>query len=363
MHIDLYHHKSIPHLNQIFTGFRELAKKGLINLNVIKNSKPVFSEADLPILRVKVNGKVNLIYDTLDGYRFDHDCSLTENVRLLDDKLRTCNYYFKRSYSNELNQSLENRNIYRLGLNYRVYNTLYNELLQTRLLSKEFTKGVIEKSKTLASFFNHEYYKDTQYENLWALPLVKSDFFYTKSILFLTRPWDPNEKKLPDDLIEERNKLNEFRANCIRACKREYGDHFIGGFTDSSYARSNYPDLIVSKQLTGKSNYIKIMREASICIATTGLHDSIGWKFGEYVSHSKAILTEPLKYELPGNFSEPDNYLAFNSVDALLNKIDDLKVNQEKIVQMMQNNHAYYHNWVRPDKMVLNTLLQATSAL
>ena len=363
MHIDLYHHKSIPHLNQIFTGFKLLADKGLINLNVNKKSDPVFKDSDLPIIRVKLNNKVNLVYDTLDGYRFDHDCSLRENVKLLDQKLATCDYYFKRSYSKELNQALNNTNIYKLGLNYKVYNTLYNELSCTKVLSKNFTKGLIERSKLLADLFNHEYYRDTQYENLWSLPLIKDDFFYPKSILFLTRPWDPDEKKLPDDLIQERHKLNEFRANCIRACKKEYGSNFIGGFTDSSYARAKYPDLVVPKLLTGKSNYIKIMREASICIATTGLHDSIGWKFGEYVSHSKAILSEPLKYELPGDFSDPENYLTFNSVDSLLSKINDLKSDQKKIVDMMQRNHAYYHGWVRPDKLILNTLLQAASLL
>ncbi|UFH56355.1 hypothetical protein [Spirosoma sp. KNUC1025] len=363
MHIDLYHHKSIPHLNQIFTGFRMLERKGLLTLTVIQNSEQVFADASLPIVRVCVDKRHHLIFDTLDGYRFDHSCSPAENVRLLDRVLGTCHFYFKRSFSKRLNRGLNRTNIHPLGLNYNVYNELYSEFSQVKPFSKAFLRLLVTHNRLLARLSDVEYYNDLKVDNLAALPLIRDSYNYPGSILFLTRPWDPFGQELPQDLIEERHEMNEFRAACIRACRKEFGTYFTGGFSDSAYARSMYPDLIVDKSLTGKANYLGVMRKSAICVATTGLHDSIGWKFGEYVSHAKGIISESLKYTLPGSFSEPDNYLTFRSVDELLRQINSLQQNPDKLIAMMQANHQYYTEWVRPDALIMNTLLRATSTL
>ncbi|QIP16690.1 hypothetical protein G8759_30635 [Spirosoma aureum] len=363
MHVSLFYHKAItpPHANQIFTGFKALSKQGLIQLSLHQTNESVFVDASLPIVRACIDGEVNLIYDTLDGYRFDHSCSLQENVKLLDKVLNSCDFYFKRSFSSALNSTLTNTNIYRLGLNVKLHNELYSELLHTKLLSKEFAKLLIGKSRTLANLFNQEYYGDHLFQTLNSLPAIKKDYFYPNSILYLTRSRDPYGQALPEDLVEERHSMNELRAACIRACRKEFGSYFVGGISDSAFARSAYPDLVMPKSLTRQSNYFRLIQEASICVATNGLHDSIGWKVAEYVSYSKAIVSEPLKYDLPGNFSTPANYLTFDSVDSLLNQINYLRQNQDKLIAMMKSNYAYYHNWVRPDAMVLNTLLKAMS--
>lgn len=362
MQVNLYYHKAItpPHLNQVFTGFKALQDLGLIQLKLIQTRESVFADPTLPITRACIDGKINVIYDTLDGYRFDHGCSPQDNVKLLDKVLDTCDFYFKRSFSKTLNNSLKNSNIYKLGLNIKLHNELYSELLHTKALSKQFVKLAIGHNRTLASLLNQEYYKDHLFRNLYSLPLLKDDYFYPNSILFLTRSRDPHSQALPQDLIDERYAMNEFRAACIRACRKEFGSFFVGGFADSSFNRSTYPDLIVPKSLTHQSSYFKLMRESSICVATNGLHDSIGWKVAEYVSHSKAIISEPLKYDLPGGFSEPTNYLTFDSVDSLLNRLTGLRDNQADIVTMMKNNYTYYQNWVRPDSMILNSLMKAT---
>jgi hypothetical protein len=48
-----------------------------------------------------------------------------------------------------------------------------------------------------------------------------------------------------------------------------------------------------------------------------GLYESNGWKLGEYVAGSKAIVSEHLHYDAPGNFSPEQNYLEFNSADEM----------------------------------------------
>lgn len=98
----------------------------------------------------------------------------------------------------------------------------------------------------------------------------------------------------------------------------------------------------------------------NICIATTGLFGSIGWKFAEYVAGSRAIISEPLNYSIPGNFTNGVNYYDFLNKDDLLNNIQTLLSNKDIVKNMMYNNFLYYNQYVKPENLVLNTLLIAS---
>jgi hypothetical protein len=102
---------------------------------------------------------------------------------------------------------------------------------------------------------------------------------------------------------------------------------------------------------------LNAVKEHSICIATTGLHDSIGWKMAEYVAASRAIVSEPLHFELPGNFEKDVNYLEFEHVDQLVSKLQTLLQSQKTVLQMMESNFRYYNNFLKPENMIFNTLL------
>lgn len=175
--------------------------------------------------------------------------------------------------------------------------------------------------------------------------------------MFLTRLWDPDEVSL-EHLKEERTFLNTNRINAIKACQKEFGKSFIGGLQHNDFSLKNAKDLIMNSSLTKKNTFINTIKESNICISTAGLHDSIGAKFGEYVSASRAIISEPLKYEPPGDFAENKNYLIFHNEDELLTQIHYLLKNRDILIDMMNHNFNYYHNYLRSDKLVLNTLLK-----
>ncbi len=59
-----------PHLNQIYEGFNMLEKQGIIKIKLVK---PKNFNKKKPILRVQLNNKLNLIYDTLDGFNWKDD--------------------------------------------------------------------------------------------------------------------------------------------------------------------------------------------------------------------------------------------------------------------------------------------------
>jgi hypothetical protein len=141
--------------------------------------------------------------------------------------------------------------------------------------------------------------------------------------------------------------------------KDSLGPRFTGGFSASRFTQENYADLVVAADSTSQQNYLRTLRAFPICVASTGLHGSTGWKLAEYVAFSKAILSERLLYDTPGTFEPPANYIEFTSAEECLNGavrlIEDTALRQ----QIMQNNAAYYRAYVRPDALVRNALTTA----
>jgi hypothetical protein len=90
-----------------------------------------------------------------------------------------------------------------------------------------------------------------------------------------------------------------------------------------------------------------------------GLHQSIGWKFAEYVAASKAIVSETLHYDVPGAFGEGRNYLSFRTPEECVEAVSRL-IRDDRLRQMiMRNNWNYYRRHVRPDRLVLGSLMAA----
>ena len=94
-------------------------------------------------------------------------------------------------------------------------------------------------------------------------------------------------------------------------------------------------------------------------LASTGLHQSSGWKIAEYLAAGRAIVSEPLCYEVPGPFQAGENYLTYTSADGCIEQIRTLLAHPEQILQMGQRNRAYYDTWLRPDQIVTKALEQA----
>jgi glycosyltransferase involved in cell wall biosynthesis len=108
--------------------------------------------------------------------------------------------------------------------------------------------------------------------------------------------------------------------------------------------------------LANKRKYLETLREFPVCVATTGLNGSNGWKLAEYVAQSKAIITEPLRYTVPGDFKAGQNYVEFNDADELVDAASRLLDDASLRSGLMNANHTYYLSYVRPDALVRNTL-------
>jgi len=322
------------HTSMIITGLFMLEEQGFIKLVVedYRTEGYKYSRNECGI-ELEIEGKICHV-DLSDGYM---------NYDEVKDILKDCDYYFKRSFSEELNKQYGaySDKIYPLGLNFTVYN---EKSAQYQVLPYGKRDYYLKKfaSRLLGMKLMNEYYL----EDFMQMPDgVHNDM----SIIFMTRLWKSRDGSGSCDDI------NQMRIDIMRKMRKLYGKCFVGGMSNDELSREKCPDLIVSKYMTNRKNYLNAMKHTDIGIATTGLHGSIGGKFAEYIVASKAIVSERLNYYVPG-LMESKNYYEFNSVDSCIEQVDNLLNNPELVYEMKLNNWKYFQEELSPDKQVMNII-------
>ena len=357
MKCTMFAYSTSPHVSQIYTGFSILAANGKIGLTQklanyscrgiesMRNMRP----QDLNGVFVILNDRKVLFYDTSDA------------PHLRTDALEVSDAYFKRSYVSASIPDRYKSRVYPFGLNYEVYTGKLNRFEVSRFILRKniferFPKEFLRRIAELASLS----FLPT-IENTCAPPAINQD----PRVLFMARAWDPDGEAAEVSAEEktERVQINETRARCIELLRKELGSMFYGGFAHTKYAVKNYSKLLLDSPLTsGKRNYLSLLRQYPICIATTGLHGSIGWKMAEYVAFSKSIVSEKLKCLVPGNFEANKHYIEFDTPESCVQQtmrlVGDLQLRQ----QMMKDNWNYYKTYMEADKLVGRTLQVALSS-
>ena len=338
-------HSNSHHLSQIYTGFTLLQRSGAIVLsqecrkeNFFDAAKPQhLRDARRTHLSVIVNGDIKLHYDTHDSYEIDEDASAAAD------------YYFKRSYApSKIPKSLKSK-VFPLGLNYQIYPEGFDHFEEQRVIELEHRPIGPGPSPVP----NKPLFRPTP-ENMHSVP----DSLQEPKVLFMTRAWDPSDH--PDrsrEKIEERMYLNETRARCVELLRREFGSRFLGGFARTAYALRNYGNLLLEDDETSsKENYVGLLSLYPICVTTAGLHASIGWKMGEYVAFSRAIVSESLSCRLPGRFKAGENYLEFDEPERCVSAARKLFSDAALRCRLMKRNYQYYLDYLKPDVSIKRTL-------
>jgi hypothetical protein len=178
------------------------------------------------------------------------------------------------------------------------------------------------------------------------------------AVLFLCRTWEADSNIAPAKALE-RQQLNETRAQCIIALRKEFGSRCLAGFVRSPHALEHFPHAAVDGGLTTeRRSYLKIVRSIPICIATLGLHQSTPWKLGEYVANSRAIVSEQLQHDVP-EFHVDENYLQFRDAAECVATVGALMESRVARDTMAAANRDYYERRLKPDRLVLNALQAA----
>ena len=110
-----------------------------------------------------------------------------------------------------------------------------------------------------------------------------------------------------------------------------------------------------------RRSFMKLLKNSLIAVATTGLHNSIGWKLPEYLASAKCIVTEPLQYELPTPLEENRNYLTFRTPEECVAACETILDSAQLAKEMRYNNYNYYIREVEPSAHMLSCIERAFS--
>lgn len=343
---ELIVNSDVEHLRQIYTGFSLLHRMGFLKLTqtipneFLQNKANPNRWVNYKFYNTKaiLDEKIVVYYDT-------HDWNW------IDEKLLSeADFYFKRSYDKNFIQQLKDgAKVFPLGLNYQVSDFERNFF---QLQRTAFYRGKDKVKAILKAFHIGKYGETEQLDSMESQP----DFNLPPKVLFMARAWDTNliENKAQKESVQQ---LNETRAQCIKLLRKEFGGNFFGGLAHEDYAVKNFKDcLLPDNDLSNKRKYLEVLKGFPICVTTVGLNGSNGWKLGEYVAFSKAIVSERLQFDITGDFAEDKNYLEFSAPEECVECAVDLFENKDKRELMMQANHTYYLNCLRPDKLIYNTL-------
>ncbi len=347
------------HISQIIAGFELLKKQGIIKIQSIAPENNFRSRGDYEhtsIVEVKTGNKL-IAYDMADGYQSFH------RKDVFDSQLERLDYYFKRSFDPEFHKGIKNeQKIKPLGLNY--FCTCKNNPYD-----KSETAGV-NLSAIKSRLINQKAQNETDYKKFESDGKKYDEY----NLLFLARIWDSSginadsiQKTYPylskaeataiaDEWKESLETVTRDRIKYIEELKSHFGDKIIAGISRDSFSQKKCPHLLVDDSVSDKLNYIKMIKKNFVCIASEGLHRSIGWKFGEYVAAGKAILTEKPAYVIPGGFEEDKNYIVYDSIGSLISKGEALLKDVGRIHLMESENRKYYGEHLSPDKLILDTL-------
>lgn len=343
---ELIVNSDVEHLRQIYTGFNLLHRQGFLQLKqtipreFLQNKRDPNRWVNYKFFNTKaiLNEKITVCYDTHDWNWIDEEI------------LRETDFYFKRSYDEKfISQLKEKEKVFPLGLNYQV-SSRERDVFEIERAAfyggkdkiKAFVKGLYKGEKGEAERLG----------NMESYP----KFDLPPKVLFMARAWDTNliEAKAQREAVE---KLNETRAECVRSLRKEFGKNFFGGLAHEDYAIRNFKDcLLPDGNLSNKRKYLEILKDFPICVTTAGLNGSNGWKLGEYAAFSKAIVTEPLHFQVTGDFAKEKNYLEFTAPEELVESVTRLFEDKNLRLAMMTNNYRYYQSYVKPDALILNSL-------
>jgi len=338
-----------PHLQQIYTGFAELARRGQITLT--QRLRPVAQPRAVLLPELRDHG-MSLLEATVDGVPVAFDVHDSGHVD--GEVLARVEHYFKRSWEAPLLARVAGaERVHPLGLNVWVH----DEPVDFPALRRARLHRGLDRFKSVvralgADRLTGDALYTPRQRDLEAEPPIT----LAPRVLFLAEAWDPDQAYTAAGAAERRQ-MNTTRASCMRALRDAFGDRVTCGFRPSAYVQREFADLAMSRQrATCKRVYLEQVRAHAICVATTGLQHSVGWKLAEYVSMSRAIVSQRLHMRLPGRFDAGVHYLAFETPQQCVEQVGRLLDDAALRAAMMQANARYHREHLAPAALVAAAL-------
>lgn len=328
-----------PYLGQVYAGYQLLEASGIVKLHW----RDATDHIGNPILRVDVSGR-RIVYDLMDGLNWTPG-SEAKNLEYFQENLAE-GWYFKRSFSSDLRDWLPvGVHVESLGLNYPIL-PIYDPF-RASMRPLDRARG----SKTMRRLLRRD---EVQ------LPFDEYEVPFGAGgpgVFMSTRLWDPAASDVrTEDEAAERHRINDDRIACVRACRQEFGPRFTGGIQDTPFARRTASTaLLLRSSESRKRQFLGKVRDHQVCVATSGLHGSNGWRMGEYVAAGRAVVSETPRFEVAGLRPNVD-FKVFDSPETLVTEVQALLDDPDLLQQSMFRTSRHYDEFLRPDALVRRSL-------
>jgi hypothetical protein len=336
------------------TGLSMLARAGAIRLTQQMLPTPPPLTTGPWHLRDKDDSNIEVYVDE----RATGFIDLHDSWELNADGIRDFDVYLKRSFDPTRHPPEHLRKLVPLGLIYEVWANGFDAREASRIL-----KQVAPAAQRARDFARYSLRLGASWAGLGPRPnIARTSAAPNPSllprVLFMVGLWDPaGVAKFDPERVPEFEHINRVRMDCIRLLRNALPGAFYGGAQHSAFASRTAPELLLpDRSASSKRRYLDKVRQHAICVATMGLHGSNGCKLAEYVSLSRAIISERLRYLVPGNFAPERNYLTFDTPEECVAQALRLVRDDALRRSLMRNNWDYYNRWIRPDALAAHVI-------
>ena len=349
--------------SQVYAGLYDLRAKGEIEIKYKRTGFPRQNPLDIRrqfvLLKVSSDRRtepINICIDLIDGKSVES----TEYLNWSD-------VYFKRSYREGNYQHPGQKKIVPYGFHYactslneQFWDRAITSLLSNLNLANLRARPILAIKRTLSQPVRFALLKHRNSLLFTGIPMTEDIFDVppstntTARIYYRTRVYTPTmaSKQYASGAIR---RINDMRANTIRALKTHFGDQFIGGLRPTEFSLEHYGDCTMQEEI-GFQGHLKIMQSSLICVTTSGLFDSVDWKVPEYMAASRCIVSERLSYKAPIDLVDGLHISTFSTPGECVKNCQHLLDNPDLSQKMREAAYDYFQRYVRAESIMRNTL-------
>lgn len=153
---------------------------------------------------------------------------------------------------------------------------------------------------------------------------------------------------------------NDLRSNFITSCKKNELVDFEGGFAPRSTNDIQGYEFNTLPSRIGMKEYMQKTKRSALVFNTPSNDFCNGWRFAEYLSLGKAILSSPLRRVMPGDFRDGRHVIFTDGTEEdITTKVNQLILNDKLKSDLEKNAFDYFRQYLAPEAVVERILTAA----
>ena len=142
--------------------------------------------------------------------------------------------------------------------------------------------------------------------------------------------------------------VNELRARYMRVTKASEEIFFEGGFVCSDGDQMLREDGLLHPRISYR-RWLQLTRRSAVVLNTPGVHGCLGWKLGEYLALGKAIISTPIRLQLPADLEHGTHiHVVDGSEDSIRDAIHRITRDDAYRLHLEFNSRAYFDRYLDP---------------